>query len=240
MSSEPKMTFGDYLRRLREAHGWTQPEAAAKADIEQSYLSKLETGRSYPSEDVYSRLARLYSIDNEELAGAVAATEIESLREIKQVRDAVLAQEGRSLSIARGWMIAGLAFLMLGGGCLGLSVTTNDTEYVLYHYRSDGVLRVDESLDAFEIVREALPLDEAELRTIQSAMVARLDEDLRVGRDFSGRSYVEDVEGGRRFYQLIDDRHVSERSPLRWFTVPGLMLLLGSIGAFFISFRWKR
>ncbi|MBO6796341.1 helix-turn-helix transcriptional regulator [Maricaulis sp.] len=50
------MKFGDYLRQCREAKGWTQPEAARHADIEQSYLSKLETGRSYPSEDVYSRL----------------------------------------------------------------------------------------------------------------------------------------------------------------------------------------
>jgi transcriptional regulator with XRE-family HTH domain len=54
------MKFGDYLRQKREARGWTQPEAANKAGIEQSYLSKLETGKSYPSEDAYARLVAAY------------------------------------------------------------------------------------------------------------------------------------------------------------------------------------
>jgi len=62
------MKFGDYLRQKREDRGWTQPEAAAKARIEQSYLSKLETGRSYPSDDVFERLV-------EEVAEATAEAE---------------------------------------------------------------------------------------------------------------------------------------------------------------------
>ena len=50
------MKFGDYLRQARETRQWTQPEAAARAGIEQSYLSTLETGKSYPSEEVFGRL----------------------------------------------------------------------------------------------------------------------------------------------------------------------------------------
>ena len=36
------MKFGEYLKSQRDARGWTQPMAAEKIGIEQSYLSKLE------------------------------------------------------------------------------------------------------------------------------------------------------------------------------------------------------
>jgi transcriptional regulator with XRE-family HTH domain len=52
------MAFHDNLRTLRLARGLTQPALAAKADIEQSYLSKLENGRSRPSDEVLARLAQ--------------------------------------------------------------------------------------------------------------------------------------------------------------------------------------
>jgi transcriptional regulator with XRE-family HTH domain len=52
------MAFHDNLRTLRLARGLTQPALAAKADIEQSYLSKLENGRSRPSDEVLTRLAQ--------------------------------------------------------------------------------------------------------------------------------------------------------------------------------------
>lgn len=43
------MKFGEYLKNQRTELGWTQPDAAAKAGIEQSYLSKLEpASRSRP------------------------------------------------------------------------------------------------------------------------------------------------------------------------------------------------
>ena len=52
------MAFHDNLRTLRLARGLTQPALAENADIEQSYLSKLENGRSRPSDEVLARLAQ--------------------------------------------------------------------------------------------------------------------------------------------------------------------------------------
>lgn len=62
------MSFQDNLRTLRLARGLTQPALAEKADIEQSYLSKLENGRSKPSEDVLARLANALETSPEALA----------------------------------------------------------------------------------------------------------------------------------------------------------------------------
>ncbi len=47
------MKFGEYLKSQRDARGWTQPMAAEKIGIEQSYLSKLETGKASPSDEMF-------------------------------------------------------------------------------------------------------------------------------------------------------------------------------------------
>jgi len=63
------MAFHDNLRTLRLARGLTQPALAEKADIEQSYLSKLENGRSQPSDEVLARLAQALETAPETLFG---------------------------------------------------------------------------------------------------------------------------------------------------------------------------
>lgn len=57
------MTIGKNLKHWRQVRGMTQPELAEKAEIEQSYLSKLENGHSQPSEGVRDRLAVALGID---------------------------------------------------------------------------------------------------------------------------------------------------------------------------------
>ncbi len=61
------MSFSENLRTLRLARGLTQPALAEKADIEQGYLSKLENGRSRPSEEVLGRLAQALEVKPETL-----------------------------------------------------------------------------------------------------------------------------------------------------------------------------
>ena len=61
------MSFEENLRTLRLSRGLTQPMLAEKADIEQSYLSKLENGRSRPSEEVLTRLAQALEVKPETL-----------------------------------------------------------------------------------------------------------------------------------------------------------------------------
>ena len=61
------MSFEENLRTLRLARGLTQPVLADKAGIEQSYLSKLENGRSKPSEEVLERLAEALEVTPEAL-----------------------------------------------------------------------------------------------------------------------------------------------------------------------------
>ena len=74
------MPFHENLRTLRLARGLTQPLLAEKAGIEQSYLSKLENGRSKPSEDVLARLAQALDVKPETLTQNGDETEERSRR----------------------------------------------------------------------------------------------------------------------------------------------------------------
>lgn len=61
------MAFHQNLRIARLEKGLTQPVLAERAQIEQSYLSKLENGRSMPSDEVLGRLAEALATTPEEL-----------------------------------------------------------------------------------------------------------------------------------------------------------------------------
>ncbi|WP_203295128.1 helix-turn-helix domain-containing protein [Maricaulis parjimensis] len=236
------MKFGDYLRQIRETRHWTQPEAAARAGIEQSYLSKLETGKSYPSDDVFGRLVQAYEIDVKTLVRDLDPAEAEALRDIESLRTTRLIVHRAAQRLSRGWMLAGLACLLTGGGSVGAALTVSDTHHEEYIYMSRGVIAPDEPLNVFDIIHQepsGTPAERATVLGQQIAMLERVDEDVRIQRTLQGEGYIERVEGGRRYYQALDSQTVVERSPLRWFWVPGLMLLFGALGCFTISWRWK-
>ncbi|HVK80866.1 MAG TPA: helix-turn-helix transcriptional regulator, partial [Verrucomicrobiae bacterium] len=143
------MKFGEYLKNRRIELGWTQPEAATKASIEQSYLSKLETGKSIPSEDVYQRLVEAFSLDTEAMVAALYPAELDRLREIEAVRKHLLQLVHDTRSTTRRWLYAGLAMLVLGGGLTGLAQIERGGAATHYTYQSPGVVLPGESLDVF-------------------------------------------------------------------------------------------
>ena len=245
------MKLGDYLRQRREALGWTQPEASVRAEVEQSYISKLETGRSYPSEEVYGRLLKAYEIDTSDLVDRVDASELERLKDVQTVRAALLDQTRKARSLSRTWLITGVAGLALGGACLGAGISAERIEYTEHFYRSQGLLAKDENLQAFSAVRRSLndtPRAEAppEIRAALQAenelileMRNRLDPEDRILRTSHGDSFIENLPEGRRYFEKFDERTHAFPSPLRWLIAPGLALVLGALGCFFTSTRWK-
>lgn len=240
------MTFGEYLRAQREQKGWTQPEAAAKAEIEQSYLSKLETGKSFPSQEVFERLAAAYGFDAEAVAQSLDAQSLKDLREVAQVRSAIITLQSRSMRLSRSWLSAGVACVFLGGASLGLSGLAEDDEDTVYHYVSPGVISPGEDMNVYAILNRSLRPDlgedrpeEAAARALQVAMMERADPQVRVSQDMHENGYLERVEGGQRFFRPVDSELVITPSPLRWFLAPAVMFLFGALGCFFVSFRWK-
>lgn len=64
-------TFGERIRELRRAKGWTLRDLAPKVGVGFTYLSKVENGRldfgDYPSDALIHRLADALEADEDEL-----------------------------------------------------------------------------------------------------------------------------------------------------------------------------
>ena len=80
------MHLGEKLKSLRKEKDWTQPQLAEAIGIEQSYLSKLENGKSIPSADIYELILKTFEIDTEEFLFDIDQSVVfRQLRQIPQV-----------------------------------------------------------------------------------------------------------------------------------------------------------
>ena len=64
--------FGDTVRALRESRGIAQEALALAADMDRSYLGRLERGEKQPSLDVVFRVAAALETDAHKLVSRVA------------------------------------------------------------------------------------------------------------------------------------------------------------------------
>jgi transcriptional regulator with XRE-family HTH domain len=234
------MKFGDYLRKCREAISLTQPEAAKKIEIEQSYLSKLETGKSYPSDDIYKRLVDAYNINTQELYELVDSAELEKLKTVREVQDAILRQEKQQVKHVRSWLVAGLALLILGGASLGHALIPSE-QAVLYLYRSQAELLPDEPLETFSILSKDYQErpEWADRIARQKALLPRVHQLENTSYQDRGNSFVKKTLNGRRFYEKVSEKEVNRYTGHKWFLIPAFGFLFGALGCFYISRKWR-
>lgn len=233
------MKFGEYLKAQRDDRGWTQPMAAEKIGIEQSYLSKLETGKATPSEEMFERLVKAYDIDLEKLAQTVHLGELERLRDISAIRDLVRRGQQANAQGRRRWLMLSLLMIALGGALLSLVVTERRYADTEIEYISKGMIKEGESdflythLTPFDTVRLADQFADDPLLT-------RLDPVYRWHRaeEDRGAYYIEPVADGRRVFERAGWRHVPPRLNGHLGHAMAVALLLFGLGGFFVARRW--
>lgn len=62
-----RQVFAANLRRLRHARGLSQEDLAYEADVNRTYMSKLEKGGSYPGLEIIGKLAAVLKVEPAEL-----------------------------------------------------------------------------------------------------------------------------------------------------------------------------
>lgn len=231
------MRFGEYIRNVRRERGWTQPDAAKKIGIEQSYLSKLESGKSFPSEEVFASLKSTYALDLNALTDQLFPAELDRLREIGQVRASILGHQNRARKSIQTWLVGGVFLLMLSGASFGTAWLGEDRVLAKFQYKSEGVILEGEGLDAFEIIGDTVADEDAAPKAHQQEMIQRVDEEYQTIDDFRGVVFFETVSNGRRVWRFYGSTNEQVRSWLRWFLIPATMLLMGAFGCFFASYR---
>jgi transcriptional regulator with XRE-family HTH domain len=62
-----RQVFAANLRRLRHAKGFSQEALAYEANVNRTYMSKLEKGGSYPGLEIIGKLAAVLGVEPAEL-----------------------------------------------------------------------------------------------------------------------------------------------------------------------------
>jgi transcriptional regulator with XRE-family HTH domain len=83
-------TFGDRLRRLREAKGLTQGDVATLAEISASYMSLLEAGKREASPELAGRLARILEVERSVLSDGATSPTTLRIRDLLRFGDTAL------------------------------------------------------------------------------------------------------------------------------------------------------
>ncbi len=238
------MKFGEYLKAQRENAGWTQPEAASKIAIEQSYLSKLENDKAVPSAEIFDRLMQAYQFTVKQISEQVTSTELEKLKDIVLVREFIVTGKKAETANRKKWLVAGLVMVMLGTLVFSAGIAMKDYYYVTYTYESKGIVKSDEPITLFtempafgmfEILMRSEPERE---RLTQHPLFSRLDYQQVSWRQDRGNFYDADVAGGKRRFLLIQQNRTLNHTFYYVFVSLGAMLIIGGLACFYISRRW--
>lgn len=234
------MKFGEYLKSQRDARGWTQPMAAQKIGIEQSYLSKLETGKASPSEEMFERLVNAYDIDVDALGATVAGSELERLREIGAIRDLVRRGQQATARGRRRWLVLSLLTIAFGGALLSFVITERRYADSELEYLSKGIIQDGESDFLYMHLQPFEPHMLADVFA-DDPLLPRLDPITRWHDEEENRGayYIEPAEGGRRVFEKTGEwRHVPPRLNGHLGHALALAMLLFGFGGLFVARRW--
>lgn len=62
-----KKSLGQRIKEIRKSRGLTQPALAELVSVDSKYISRIETGSSYPSLDTLESIAKSLDVDVKEL-----------------------------------------------------------------------------------------------------------------------------------------------------------------------------
>lgn len=242
------MNFGDKLKQVRTQKNLTQPQMAEAIGIEQSYLSKLENDKSVPSADMFQTIVRSLDMEPKEFLKDIDKSILQtSLKQIPEVVAYLSAEIGVRAHNAKKWLFGSALSCFIGFALLlaaneGVLYPNN-----LYKYESKGVFLKNEPEDIFEQFEKIVNLKlSAQIITREAAagQLADFTENrkrpmsIEKNRDH-GTVFYENVEGGRRKFELINVRYVrSSQNQLVQF-IGGLFVFCGFLG-FFLDFRLRK
>lgn len=105
--------FGDNLKAIRKAKGYTQEELAIKLNVVRQTVSKWEKGLSVPDADTLCKIADVLETSISELLGSEINTEInrnEVAEQLAKISEQLAIKNRRSKKI---WKIIGITLLAI-------------------------------------------------------------------------------------------------------------------------------
>ncbi len=144
------MHLSEKIKQLRKEKEWTQPELAQEIGIEQSYLSKLENGKSIPSADIFQLIMAKFDLSIHELLDGVDQSIVHRhLRQIPEVANYLSLNKSNDLRSRRIWLVSSAFCFVIGVVLLIASQFGLLLPETQYQYISKGVVKEGESKEVF-------------------------------------------------------------------------------------------
>ncbi len=217
------MRLGEKIKSVRQHKGMTQPELSEAVGIEQSYLSKLENGKSIPSEELFERLMEVLGISVVELIDDLDPLHLRrDLYQLSVVNEALKSQKAKGAKLRKQLLTwAGLCFVLgIGIASAGMFKAFSQT---YYSYVSPGIVLPGESKEIFDNWSQAY--DFSGFQENKQKMHQRLDEEYRLSNIFLGPRFFEPVESGGRLFKLRESRTVEQTLANQLALIVGIALL---------------
>lgn len=227
------MNFGEKLRRLRTENNLTQPELAEATSIEQSYLSKLENGKSLPSNDVLNKVLDVFDLEVGDLVDDLDQGSRNQLRHVPDVAAYINQEKQRLIGNRQRWLLISALLLSSGAALIyGGTVNLFFSNFV-YEYTSYGVINPGESKEVFVdfslSVQHSGGPGENRAAAID-AINARRDEEYLQAREFRGNTFNVPVAGGSRTYHLEREVEIDPWQNKAIAFVGMFLMMLGLVG----------
>ncbi|MFT5757741.1 MAG: transcriptional regulator with XRE-family HTH domain [Alteromonadaceae bacterium] len=233
------MKLGEKIKQLRNNAGLTQPELAAKANIEQSYLSKLENDKGSPSFEVLEKITNALNFEVmafiESLDSHYVRDNLAHLPEVAEKYTEMRIAKQQTLKkryiIAALMIILGIALAFMGGS----KALFPDS---IYEYKSMGVINKGEQLEHYTIHQISIIAEtgeERQTRLIDNRL--RRNEIYLMSDKYLGENFIEHLaDGKRRFYDLKEESN-RDSALNSWLIMLGFILMLG--GGFTMNYVYQ-
>lgn len=232
------MKLGEKIKQLRNDAGLTQPELAEKAQIEQSYLSKLENEKGSPSFDVIAKIAGAFDLEVMTLIDSLSMSYLqENLQHLPEIAIKLEAQRSAKQSRMRRSYIMAAILIILGVALVIIGNSSTIFPQSIYQYKSMGLINKGEINRHFQTspLRELAETREISDKRIENN-IPRLDEELLLTRSYKGEGFVEGYGPKRRYFERIGTKEIE--SPMKDVSIVfGFIFLLG--GGFLMAYTFK-
>lgn len=242
------MNFGEKLKQVRTERNLTQPQMAEAIGIEQSYLSKLENDKSIPSAEMFQSIIKSLNLDAKDFLKDIDKKILQgSLKQIPEVASYLGTTVAVKVHKVKQWLFGSAAACVFGFAALlaannGIFFANN-----LYKYESPGVFLANEPEDIFDQFQKIL-MFKLQAKSITSEEFSKLlgefeatrKRPVSVEKDRDhGTIFYQEVEGGRRKFNLTNVRHVLS-TPNKYLQFLGGILVFCGLLGFFMEWRLRK
>ena len=236
------MTLGEYLKKLRQERGLSQPEMSELAGIEQSYLSKLENNKSIPSNDIFRNLLLALKLELEEfLSGLDKASIRQHYCHIPDIEHWLNQQDTSRAMSQRRYLYICSALIVIAVTLFYIGYSKQVFSEVRFQYESQGVVLEGEPKDIFYRWSRLLDMGDKDFHATKELkrveMAQRRDAEIYLTNENLGPQFITDVVGGTRLFYL-DKEEMVARPVNAWLQVLGVLLITMGIMGFILERRF--